>query len=291
MSTASLSLTLSIFTIAFMSLLAAHVSAAGIVVTDVQAPELLPGSDGPLVIELKNTFERDIEDVSFSLALQGLPLSTIGSAEQTAEEIEEDEKEDFVFRLRASPTAKPGDYLIPFTLIHKGADKPKTGTISVRVKGTVEISASVSTQTPVAGRKDKLTVKVMNKGYADARYVSVRLVPSGLLLRSDEQLYIGDVAADDFDTASFDVFYTSEKPAVSVIVEYRDFNNSQQSATFTQPLIVYTEKEAAAKGIIERSLLAWYVAAAVLLVVLWMLWRAFRRRQRMRRSLQRAAGR
>lgn len=284
----SLLLVLSMLALAVLSMSA---SAAGLVVTDVQAPELLPGSDAHLLITIKNTFEKDVEDVSLALNLQGLPLSTIGSAEQTAEEIEEDEKEELVFRLRASPTAKPGDYLIPFTIMQKGADKPKTGTISVRVKGTVELSVSVSTQTPVVSRKDKLTVKVMNRGFADARYVSVKLVPSGLLIRSDEQVYIGDLAADDFDSTSFDVIYTSEMPAVSVVVEYRDFNNTQQSIAFTQPLVLYTEKEAAAKGIIERSLWRWYAIGIVVLVVLWMLWRTFRRRQRMRRSLQAAAGR
>ena len=274
-----------------LSLLGMPASAAGLVVTDVSVPDVAPGGETTLLVTIKNTFEKDAEDVSLSLNLQGMPLSTSGSTEQTAEEIEEDEKEDFVFRVRASPTAKPGDYLIPFSIVHRGADKPKTGTLSIRVKGNVELSASVSTQTPIVNRKDKLTIKVMNKGFADARYVSVKLVPSGLLVRSDEQVYIGDLAADDFDTASFDIIYTSDKPAVSAFVEYRDFNNSQQSITFTQPLALYTEKEAAAKGIIERALWPRYVAAAVALVVLWMLWRAFRRRQRMRRSLQAAAGR
>ncbi len=275
---------LSIFVLCTL-LLTASSSAAGLVVSDVVVPEVSPGSEALITLEIENTFERDVEDVSFSLNMRDLPLSIVGSSESTIEEIEEDESEDLSFRIRASPTAKPGDYQIPFTLTYLNATQPKTGTIGVRIKGNVELSTSLTTNTPVVGRSDRLGVKIINKGFADARYVTVRLIPTDFTLHSDEVVYIGDISANDFETATFDVRYTEQKPIATVSIEYRDFNNTLQTITLQEQLPLYTEEEAVRRGIIEKSKTPLYISGVVAVVLLWLLWRMIRRRRRLRKSM------
>ncbi len=274
-------------------MLAASASAAGLVVSDVLAPELAPGAETLVRIEIENTFDRDIEDVSFSLNLQDLPLAVAGSSEATIEEIEDDDAEEVVFRIRASPTAKPGDYQIPFTLTHRNANatQVKAGMISLRVTGTVELAASFQQDTPVIGRTDRLSLKLINKGFADARYVIVRLQVNNLVLTSDDVVYIGDISANDFETATFDVRYTKEKPLVAATIEYRDFNNVLQTLQLQEQLTVYTEDEGRERGIIERSKTPMYITLAVILLAAWFIWRMVRRRRRLRRSTQAAAAR
>lgn len=268
----------------FFLLVASQASALSIISADI--PDVAPGEVTELSVLVKNTLERDVEDVSVALNLQGLPFNTIGSSEATVREIEEDESERFVFSLRASPTAAPGDYQIPFTATYKNASKSKTGTFGVRIKGSVDLSVLATAEKPVIGQKDKLTLKVINKGTAEARYVALTLFPSGLSLASDSTVYIGDISADDFESAVFDVLYETDDPVIEARMEYRDFNNALQVQRIVKGVETYTREEAIKRGIIKRDYTLWYILGVVLLIALWLLWRSYRRRQRMKRSMQ-----
>ena len=64
--------------------------------------------------------KEDIEDVSLVLDFSMLPFSTVGSAEQSADGIDEDDTETFDFTLKAGNDAKPGDYLLRVTAEYSG---------------------------------------------------------------------------------------------------------------------------------------------------------------------------
>ena len=263
--------------------------AEGLIVNDVTISDIAPGEETQLRITLKNTFSDSLEDVSLALNLQGLPLSIVGSSESTLDEINDGDKEDFVFRIRASSTAKPGDYSIPYTLSTPNATKPKTGTIGIRIKGDVQLSTLVTAETPVLNQKGKLSLKLVNKGLADARYVSVTLAPNGFTLLSEQTVYIGDISANDFETATFDVRYTSTDPVATARIEYRDFNNVVQTKTLAEPFLVYTQDEAIKQGILAKNNAPLYIGVILALLVLWLIWRSIRKRRRMRKSMQSAA--
>lgn len=270
----------------FISLTAAQIS-----VSDVELSELNPGEETTVRITIENTFDQDIEDISFTLNFAGLPLSPVGSSETSIDEIEDDDEESIAFRIRASPTAEPGDYQVPYTLSFGNGTRAKTGTIGVRVKGTVELALTVDAENPVVGQQGRLSAKLINKGFADARYVSITLVPDGLDILSEDTLYIGDISANDFESATFDVMYTSKNPVANVLVEYRDFSNVLQRRTFTEEVQAYTHDEAVKKGIIQKSNAPLYVSLIVILLVLWIIWRTVRKRRKMKRSMQGAPAR
>lgn len=267
------------------------VSAEGLIVTDASAPDLAPGEQGRVEFVIKNTFSNDVEDVSLSLNLQGLPLSVVGSSESTIEEIEEDEEEETAFLLRASPTAKPGDYQIPYTLTFKNSTRIKSGTLGIRIKGSVNLSLSLTAESPVVEQQGRLSFKIINTGFADARYVSLKIATEGLTLRSEETVYIGDVSANDFETATFDVMYENINPVIRTTLEYLDFSNAKQTRTTLESPKIYTRDEAIGKGIIAKSNTFLYVSIIVVLLLVWLVWRAIRRRRRMKRSLQSGAAR
>ena len=263
--------------------------AEGLIVNDVTISDIAPGEETQLRITLRNISSDSLEDVSLALNLQGLPLSIVGSSESTLDEINDGDKEDFVFRIRASSTAKPGDYSIPYTLSTPNATKPKTGTIGIRIKGDVQLSTLVTAETPVLNQKGKLSLKLVNKGLADARYVSVTLAPNGFTLLSEQTVYIGDISANDFETATFDVRYTSTDPVATARIEYRDFNNVVQTKTLAEPFLVYTQDEAIKQGILAKNNAPLYIGVILALLVLWLIWRSIRKRCRMRKSMQSAA--
>ena len=267
-------------------LLATAVSALSVEIVD--SPTLTPGQEGTLRVNVDNTLNTDIEDVSLVLNFQGMPLSPISSSEASVDEIENDDDEDFTFLIRASPTATPGDYQIPYSLTYKNSTRAQSGTLGIRITGSVELQTIVTADKPVLNEKGKLTLKIINKGFADARYVSLTLTPEGYGLYSDKTIYIGDISANDFETASFDVIFTKQRPKIEAVLEYRDFDNNLKQQAISEPITVYTREQAIERGIIKKNNTPLYVGIAIALIIIWLIVRALRKRARKRRSMQRA---
>ncbi|MBX4212096.1 hypothetical protein KW787_01410 [Candidatus Pacearchaeota archaeon] len=268
-------------------LLVQHVSA--LTVNSVTADSIAPGKEGTISVEVKNNADNDVNDVSFSLQLSNLPFTAVGSSEQGIDRINNDDEEDFSFILKASSDGKAGDYNIPYILTYKDSNdvsKEEKGTVGVSIIAQPELSFSVSQESPVLGTKDKITFKVVNKGLADAKFVNVKVFPTGYTLLSEDQVYLGTISSDDFQSASFDVLYTQDQPAFSALVEYSDFNNKKIMTTVALPLTAYTTEKAIQLGIIKKSNTLLYITILVVLIIIWLVVRSIRKRQRLKRSMQ-----
>ncbi len=257
--------------------------ASAIVIKNVNIADLTPGSESQLRISIENDENADIEDVSLSLDFSDLPLSTIGSSEDTIDELEEDESKTFGYLLRASNNAKPGDYNIPYKI--KYEDKTKEGTIGIRINAKTDLTFSLDSDNAIIGSKGKVTLKIINKGFADAKFVLVRVFPEGLTLLSEKEVYIGNVNSDDFETASFDVIFKSVNSKLNAIVDYKDFDNVQKTKNVDLSLKVYTTEEAIELGIVQKSKTPLYSSIIIVLIIIWLIWRAIKKRQRMKNSI------
>jgi hypothetical protein len=271
-------------------LVATHLASA-LTIRDASTLTLAPSQEGKIKVDLENEDTKTIEDVSMSLELTGLPFIPVGSSEDSTDRLRKDKIGVLSFTLRAAPDAKPGDYKIPFTITAKNLTQPKKGTLGVRITGNSALSFTLSAEKPIVGERSKLTLKVINAGLTDARFVSLRVLPSGLTLLSEEQVYIGTVNSDDFETASFDVLFNQEQPHLTVFVTYKDFNNQGQTVTEDLAPTVYTPEKALQLGIIKKNNTFWYIVTVVVLLILWILWRSYRKRQRLKKSKELAARR
>ena len=261
--------------------------ASALTITSVNVEEFLPSSEGSIRIEVKNTLNNDVEDVSVSLQLANLPFTSIGSSEDSFPEIRKDKFKEFIFRLKASSDIKPGDYQIPYilTYIDDIQVKEKKGSIGVSVSGNVTLGFTIDAENPIIGERGKITLKVVNKGDADAKFVSVKISPEGYTLLSDDEEYIGTVNSDDFETASFDVIY-SKTPRFIATAAYKDFDNQEITKDINLPIRVYSKEEAEKLGITKKSNLALILGMVILAIILIILWRTIRKRRRARKSME-----
>ncbi|MCX6748254.1 MAG: hypothetical protein NT076_01495 [Candidatus Pacearchaeota archaeon] len=257
--------------------------ASALIVKNVNIGKLTPGEDASLSIGVENDQSYNIKDVSFSLDFSNLPLSSSNSQDSVTQ-IDEDDSESFVFTIKASSTAKLGSYNIPYTIVYKNQTLPQKGTISVDVSGDVQLEFSALAETNVVGSSGKVSLKIVNKGLADARFVAVKIVPSGFTLLGSDENYIGTVSSDDFETSSFDVIFNSQSAVLNANVEYRDFDNNLQTKDITLPLTVYTQEKALELGIIKKSNTATYVIVIITLIVLYLIYRAIRKRMRRKKA-------
>lgn len=278
-----------ILTISFalIAVLAMSLTSA-IIVNSVNTPIVSPGGQGTITIELENILNQDVEDVSITLDLKDIPFIVLGSSEQSIDEIDEDDDEEFIFEIKSAPDAAPGNYEIPYTIKYTESDdevtKEKKGTFGVRISADPDLVFTASSNGAILGQESVITFKVINKGFFDARFVSVRIIPEGFILLSDKDVYIGTVDSDDFETETFTVIFEDDRARFIAIIEYKDFENDPIITSIDLPLKVYTQDEAIKLGIIKRSATPAIVGAIVTIILIWILWRTLRKRSKQRKS-------
>jgi len=250
---------------------------------------LVPGGEGRISVEVKNTLDYDIINVVLDLDLKNLPFIALSGSSDSVDEIREGDEKGFSFQLRASTSGVAGDYSIPYTLEYLDTNTDKvekqTGTIGVTIEADPEFDISVNVDKPVVGENAIVTLKIINNGLADARFVSVETRAKGYTLLSDGKQYIGTVSSDDFETVNFDVKFTSDEPRFSATVTYRDFDNREKSFEIDESINLYSREKAIELGIISKSNTFLYIIIIVLLIVVFFVWRYAAKRRRVRRSM------
>jgi hypothetical protein len=253
--------------------------ALALTVTSVTTTSFQPGKDSVFTLELENDLKDDVKNVLVTINLANLPFNPIGSSEKSVEDIENNDEERFSFRVKSANDISPGDYKIPYVITYSLDNQvfTKQGTIGVTVNADPELSFSISTQTPIINQKDKLTLKIVNTGFANAKFLSLKLVPSGFTLLSESDIYIGSVDSDDFETATFDVIYSSAKPTFSAIINYKNFENTPLTKTINLPIKVYSKQEAINLGISQKNNTPIIIAIIITLIFTYILYRTIRK--------------
>ncbi len=255
---------------------------SAITISSVDTVSLTPGQTGSINIELSNELEEDATSVSLRLDLANLPFIAVGNSEDSIDEIEEGDEEDFTFTIKAANDITPGDYKLPYVLTYavNNVSTIRQGAIGVTIKANADLSFSVETENPVVGSTGSLTLKIVNKGFADAKFVSLTIEPKGFTLTSDRSIYIGSIDSDDFETVTFDVIYRDENPELVGKLEYRDFDNKVITKDILLPITAYTQERALELGLIQKSNAGIYIGIIFIIILAIILYRVIRNRRR-----------
>lgn len=261
--------------------------AAGIIV-DSDYITIYPGESEEITFEIENNENFDIEDVSLALDLSGLLFTTIGSSEKDVDDIDKDDDEKVSFNLRASIDIPPGDYNIPYVLKYvneknKSKELEKTGSFGLRVSAETDIDFVVDVQdNAIVGEVGEISLEIINKGLGEIKSMSVQIFPQGFELLSKEKIFVGTIDADDSDTATFDVIYKTTNPILSAKVEYKDFDNKDQTETVNLSFKVYTKEKALELGILKRPNYIVYLVIGILIIA-FIIHRILKKRKRKNR--------
>jgi len=262
--------------------------ATGIIV-DSNYETIYPGESEEIIFEIENNENFEIVDVSLALDLSDLPFTTIGSSEKDVDDIDEDDDEKVSFNLRASIDIIPGDYNIPYILKYsvnadnKSKDFNKTGSFGLRVSAETDLDFMVDVQdNAIVGEKGEISLEIINKGLGEIKSMSVQIFPQGFELLSKEKIFVGTIDADDSDTATFDVIYKTTNPILSAKVEYKDFDNEDQTETVNLSFKVYTKEKALELGILKKPNYIIYLVIGIL-VIAYIIHRILKKRKRKNR--------
>jgi hypothetical protein len=254
-------------------------------VDSVSIDKLYPGQTADLSVDVRNTLGEDVSDVSVMLILDKTPFTSSGSAEDSQDNINDDDTESFNYILKAPSSIKPGDYNIPYTIAYTGENGTKgqkAGSFGITVSAKTELSYIVEMENNVQGQNGKLSLKIINSGLGDIKFTYVKIISSsGFEVVSNKEIYVGTVSSDDSEVATYDVFYKPVSSAsVNAEIKYKDFDNKEVTETINLPVKIYTKEEALQLGIITQSNTMTYFLVIVVLLVIWFVWRAIRKRKK-----------
>ena len=262
--------------------------ASAVIITDVSMTpdEVAPGETSKIEIDIKNDLDYDITDVSISLDLVNLPFAPYKSSSSVNfDEIDEDESEDITFEIIALNDAESKIYKVPVKISYSdegGVPQPdKFSLISVLVNSEPVMGVNFEDSLLLRGNNEKVSIKVINKGLSGIRFLEVQLGSSmNYDILSQDNVYIGDIESDDFDNVDFDVYFKGDISGdvnLPVILKYKDSTNKEYVESFNIPVKVYSREKAIELGLMEKSNTGLYVGVIVGLIVVYIVYRNFRK--------------
>ncbi len=254
--------------------------------------EIEPGESADVVIKIENDANNDIEDVSVSLDLTEVPFAPFdSSSEQSFNEILEDRSKEAEFEIVALSDASSGIYKIPVKITYTEDTqlKTKSSLISMTVSSEPILGASVEDGLVLKGQENEITIKIVNKGLSDVKFLEVKLGSSSYYsLLSQGNVYVGNIDSDDFDTVNFKLFFRENAPSsinLLATIIYKDALNNKYEEDFSLDLRVYTREKAVELGLIKQSNTAYYVLGAIVLIIIWIIYRKIKKRRKMKKSI------
>ena len=223
---------------------------------------LKPGSSGNVRIMLSNKADSILKDIKVRLDLGNLPFVPLGSTnEKSIYQIGAEGSHEFDFELLANPEAESGVYQVPLKISYSddlGKGYLKNSTIGLIIGAKPDLSVTLDeTDIFEAGKAGEVVVKVVNKGVTGIKFVNVKLKKSSLYrILSNDEVYVGNIDSDDFETADFKIFVEKNKNksiAIPVSLEYKDANNNDFEKEIELQLNLYSASEAKELGLKEGN--------------------------------------
>ncbi len=253
-----------------------------------------PGKNVDITLELRNDMNTNLEEITVSLDLTNLPFAPYGSSNEFfVDKIKEDKTKDVTFSLITLSDAKSGVYKVPVRIKYTADEEKveKIETISISVNSRPILSVESEGEAMIKGQNSEISLKIVNKGLEDVKFLEVEIETTSLVLLSPEIVYIGNLDSDDFDTASYDIYAGENSLGIAsalVHLRYRDSNNVEYTETKNIDLRLYSKEEAIRLGLIKQSNATTIILIVVALVVLYVIYRIVRgivkRRRQQRKS-------
>lgn len=252
--------------------------------------EIAPGESAIINIEIENNGKEDIEDISVSLNLEGIPFAPYNSAtDYNIEEIKNDDQEYARFEIIALNTAKSGIYKIPveITYIQNDMQIIKNSLISIIVNSEPIISVIIEDNLLLKNKEGEILIRVTNKGLSDTKFLEIEIADSIYYkILSSKTSYIGDIDSNDFDSAKFKIYFKQNIPDqinFPITIHYKDGINNDYVKNFYIPLDIYSKEKAIELGLIKKSMTGLYFMVLITLIILYIIYKKVKNKKRMRK--------
>ena len=221
-----------------------------------------PGDKASLSVSISNLADSLLKDIRIKLNLDNSPLAAFGSSNRkTIKDISSGKEIEVKFDIISEPDAESDLYTIPIGIEYSdklGKAYNITGSFGIVVGSDPELYPIIdSTEIYNSEKTGDITVKFVNMGLTDIKFLNVNLKSSDKYkIISADEVYIGNIDSDDYETAEFKLFVKKTKEEniiLPITYEYRDANNIEYKKQISLKLPLYSTAEAKKLGIVEGN--------------------------------------
>ncbi|MBW2969093.1 hypothetical protein KY314_03170 [Candidatus Woesearchaeota archaeon] len=246
-----------------------------------------PGDLVDVELILRNNGNLDIRNIDVALDLDESKFATIGSGtSKRISLIKAGQTEKVKFTVIADTLAEIKVHSVPVNLKFRdsrGTEYEEVAKFSLVMGSEPELKAVVdSTSISSKGRPGTVTLKVINMGIMDLKYLNMRLITTDqyAVLSASNEAYIGNLDSDDFETVDFIIKPESKDVQLKAIVDFKDPYNKEYQRQFLLPLRVFTSAELGQGGF------NWFGTIVVLAILIGLGYWYYRRRKKKKKKTQ-----
>jgi len=258
-------------------------------IASVGAPKMMkPGEISKVDINLENLALTFIKEIKVRLNLGGVPFAPIGSTDRKIiKQMEADSKATVSFDLMAEPDADSNLYKVPIEIEffdRLGIKYNKSEIVGLIIGAEPDLSVMIdSSQIYSSGGTGEVTIKITNKGVTDVKFLNIILGDGEYKILSTEEVYVGNIDSDDYETADFKLTLGKVKGSevmLPLLVEYKDANNNEYSEEIELPLKLYSASEAKSMGLKKGSSKVGIIIVLVIVVGGFFFYRRWRKKKK-----------
>jgi len=255
-------------------------------------PEVIPPGDTAKVkISLKNLADSYVKDIKVRLDLSSssLPFVPIHSTtEKKIYQIGSMAEEAVYFDIMAMADAESQAYKVPINITYSddvGTHYGKDDIISLIVGDEPDLSIMVdNSEIYKKNSFGTVIIKFVNKGLSDVKLLNIKLAETDSFeVVSPEEVYIGNIDSDDYETAEFDIYVgDADELVLPVELEYMDANNKKFSESREVKLRLFSSSEAKRYGLEESRIVG--IIIIVIIVALGVYFFYWRRKKKKKKK-------
>jgi len=247
-------------------------------VSDIQVDNaIIPGEKTQVKLILANKGGARLKDIDVQLDLSSndLPIAPIGdSTEKIIQSIDKNEKGEIVYDLIVDGDADSGVYKIPITISYydnRGTKYTKEDILGLVVGGKPNLKVGLEKADYLSpGSIGDITFNIVNEGSSDAKFLSIKLLPlKDYEIISPDNIYIGNLNPDDYETAEFKIKISkTKKDSISIPVQiiYTDVSNAKYIDDQEVKLNLYSSSEIKKiEG--KNSKLSWIILVIIATII------------------------
>jgi hypothetical protein len=210
-------------------------------VENIRFPEkAAPGTSNEMALKLRNLADSQLKNIEVGLDVSrnNLPFATAEAATKNLEAVEPGDAIWVNYTLNIDESAENSVYKLPIDISFEneaGTEFTQSTTTGVNVGGKPNLEVGLNTEDAITEGTREITLRLVNQGHGSADFVSLTLEENdNVEVIGSNNVYIGSMDADDFQTASFRVHISAEQESVNtnqiempVKLEYTDQDGEQ----------------------------------------------------------------
>ncbi|MBW2977671.1 COG1361 S-layer family protein [Candidatus Woesearchaeota archaeon] len=253
-----------------------------------------PGKESTVSLKIRNNADSLVRDVKIKLDMSDatVPFAPIRSTtERQIYQIDAKKEVGIGFNIIAEPDADGGIYKVPITISYTdetGTSYSKDDILTLKIASETNILATIdSTDIYKKNKAGEVTVKIVNRGLTEIKLLTAKLASNDdFEVLSQQEVYIGNVDSDDYETVDFTLDIKSKEPVVNLPVEliYMDSTNNEMKQTMNVGLRVFSESDAQKAGIAKEKGVGLTITFLIIVVGLGIYWWRKRKKKKSKKQ-------